>query len=158
MIHWVPTGTPGRLGIMAHPLGAEHLAREVRSLRARGVHVVVSLLEADEAAALGLDGEAAACAAEGLGFLAHPVRDHGVPDGATRLPELLDALEAALAAGRTVAVHCRAGVGRSGLVAVLVLVRLGLDVEVARSVASSARGRDLPETPEQLAWLLEAEG
>ena len=59
----------------------------------------------------------------------------------------------ALNEGENVAVHCRQGIGRSGMIAAGVLVASGISPERAVKVVSSARGLAVPETPEQLSWL-----
>ncbi len=50
-------------------------------------------------------------------YLRKPIRDHGVPDSAERMQEILDALDRALADGRCIYLHCRAGIGRTNVVA-----------------------------------------
>ena len=59
----------------------------------------------------------------------------------------------ALEGGKTVAVHCRQGIGRSGMVAVGLLMLGGVGLDDAISKVGSARGRTIPETPEQMEWL-----
>jgi protein-tyrosine phosphatase len=63
---------------------------------------------------------------------------------------LLRNIAEALEEGQNVAVHCRQGVGRSGLVAAGVLMTSGIAVEKAIEIVSAARGQTVPETPEQL--------
>ena len=52
-----------------------------------------------------------------LTYLRLPIRDHGVPESDAHMQEILAALDGALAEGRSVYLHCRAGIGRTGLVA-----------------------------------------
>jgi protein-tyrosine phosphatase len=59
----------------------------------------------------------------------------------------------ALENGKNVAVHCRQGIGRSGLFAAGVLAGSLLDPEQAFEIVSSARGLPVPETPEQRSWI-----
>jgi protein-tyrosine phosphatase len=129
------------------------LADEIAAWREAGVEMVVSLLEPDEAAQLVLEDEAAAATAGGIAFRAFPIPDRGVPASkeavATLANEILDALEA----GRSVAVHCRQGIGRSGLVAGGVLVAMGKDPDAALKAVGAARGLEVPETKEQRHWL-----
>ena len=54
--------------------------------------------------------------------------------------------------GVAVAVHCRAGIGRSGLTVGSVLVRLGVPAQDVFSLVSKARGLVVPDTPEQIKW------
>ena len=143
----VPHRTAGRLWIMPCPKGHD-LARSVRHYRLNGADHIVSMLTEPEAAELGLDGEAAACRAEGLGFTQHPIADFGLPD-----PVLFDPLIARinqwLAEGQRVAVHCRAGIGRSGMVTACVLAAQGLSAAESMAVVTKARGISIPDTVEQ---------
>ena len=151
-IHWIPLDAPGRLGIMPRPRGGDWLAKDLERLAAQGVSHVVSLLEPGEAAELDLAGEASECAAAGLTYLEHPVRDHGVPASPEAFLNLAAELHGLLIGGASLVVHCHAGIGRSGLLACCVLVRHGLSPDAALEAASRARGLPVPETPEQLAW------
>ena len=65
------------------------------------------------------------------------------------------ALAQRVAAGKTVVVHCRAGIGRSSLMAAVTLMRLepGLGADAAAQRISHARGLDVPETTAQKKWL-----
>jgi len=54
---------------------------------------------------------------------------------------------------RSVLIHCRQGFGRAGLVASAVLRALGSDAEAAIRTVTAARGRPVPETPEQVRWV-----
>ncbi len=59
----------------------------------------------------------------------------------------------ALEEGKNVAVHCRQGIGRSGLIAVGVLAVAGVSLDDAILAVSSARGLDVPETLDQRLWV-----
>ena len=59
----------------------------------------------------------------------------------------------ALSEGKRVAIHCRAGVGRSALLAAALLVAGGVEVEAAFRRVADARGCPVPDTPEQRAWV-----
>ena len=86
------------------------------------------------------------------------VRDRGVPASLEAAHALWTRLAAKIAEGRSVGVHCRAGVGRSGLMAAGVLVSLGIGVAIAWQRTSQARGRPVPDTEEQRLWLGTAYG
>ncbi len=49
-------------------------------------------------------------------YAKRPIADHGVPNNAAQMIEILDDIDEALAAGHRIYVHCRAGVGRTGMV------------------------------------------
>jgi len=83
-----------------------------------------------------------------MSFRAFPIPDGGIPASTRQALSLLGNIAAALEQGQNVAVHCRQGVGRSGLVAAGLLVMFGMGVE-----KGAARGLAIPETPEQLQWI-----
>lgn len=143
----LPSTLSGGLFIMPKPR-PDRLRADLTALRARGVDLVLSLLEADEAISLGLGAEGAICAQVGLAFRAFPIPDYGVPTQ-TDLIDLLTVLRAHLSEGQVLAIHCRGGIGRSGMVASCLIASYGGNcAEVIRQV-SHARGQEVPETAEQ---------
>jgi protein-tyrosine phosphatase len=152
-LYWIEGPWPGRLAIMPRPRGGDWLEDEVRSWQQAGVAVVVSLLTAEEIAELDLTQEPACCRASGVEFVSYPIPDRGVPSSRTAAAELTRRLEGLLAGGKGVAIHCRAGVGRSGLLAACLLVRAGLETQAAFTRISTARGWLVPDTPEQAEWV-----
>ncbi|GLW56965.1 protein-tyrosine phosphatase family protein [Kitasatospora phosalacinea] len=142
---------PGRLSTMARPRGGDWLADELAALAALGVTELVSALTAAECAELGLTAEAECARAAGLRFTAVPVPDRTVPALAEVLP-VVDELAQRLAAGGHLVVHCRAGIGRSSLLAASVLIRSGADPDDTWARIARARGLAVPDTAEQRAW------
>jgi len=151
-VYWVGTAAHLRLGIMPRPRGGDWLEDEVRSLREQGVDVVASLLTADEVEELRLEQEPALCRAAGLEFLSFPVEDRSVPSSAQDASRFALALHQRAAQGNSVVIHCRGGIGRSALVAALVLAAHGIPAEEAFEQVAEARGCAVPDTPEQRAW------
>lgn len=76
-----------------------------------------------------------------------------MPASTPAVLSLLREIVGALEEGRKVAVHCRQGIGRSGLIAAGVLMSSGIGAENAIEVVSNARGVAVPETPAQLEWI-----
>jgi protein-tyrosine phosphatase len=111
------------------------------------------LLENDEAAQLQLGHEGVAAKSNGVNFISFPIPDRGVPASTPAASSLLETIVGALEEGRTVAVHCRQGIGRSGLIAAGALISAGVRVEKAIDIVSGARGIRVPETPAQIQWL-----
>ncbi|MFF3595907.1 phosphatase domain-containing putative toxin [Kitasatospora indigofera] len=151
---------PGRLSTMARPRGNDWLDDEMAALRACGVDILVCALTGPELDELGLADEPRAAAAAGLRFVATPVPDRTVPDLAAILPTL-HTLAAQLRDGAHVVTHCRAGIGRSSLLAAALLVLGGVDPDTAWQRIERARGLAVPDTAEQREWttaLLEHRG
>ena len=143
----------GQLAIVPRPRGEDWLADEVLAWRNEGFDVVVSLLTTEEMTDLGLTDEANLSRSHGLQFYGFQIPDLGVPSSMAVAQEFLETLIGELAAGKRVAVHCRQGIGRSGLVAASLLSLSGIDPETAFERVSAARGLPVPETPEQKRWV-----
>jgi protein-tyrosine phosphatase len=152
-VFWVAGPWRGRLGILPRPRGGDWLEDETTAWREAGIDVVVSLLEPDEEVQLVLEGEAAAAAASGVDFRPFPIPDRGVPASRESVAELASGIVDALETGRNVAVHCRQGIGRSGLIVAGVLVAAGKDPATALNAIEESRGLKVPETEEQRKWL-----
>lgn len=126
---------------------------QMRELVRRGVEILVSLQEQDEARQMGLEYEPARAAEAGLIFRRLPVPDHDVPPDNDAALELADELLDRLRAGRGVMLHCYAGLGRSATLALLVMTRGGIELREAVRRLSLARGFPVPESSSQLEWV-----
>ena len=157
-IHWIDPLTPGRLAIMARPRAGDWLEDEIAGWKAQGVDVVVSLLEMEEVTELGLRREAELCRATGIEFVSFPIPDRGVPASRRETAKLAKSIAAKIAAGRAIAIHCRAGIGRSSIVAACALVCAGIDADTAFVLIARARGVSVPDTDEQRNWVTAFEG
>ena len=151
-LNWVQGIAPHRLALTPRPRGGALLREDVAAWRRAGVGLVVSLLEDAEADEFGLQAEPALCAAAGMAFRRFPIPDHGTPASQQALCGLLDAVHDALVQGTAVAIHCHAGIGRTGLVSGCLLQRLGVPCEEIFHRLSRSRGLQVPETQAQLAW------
>jgi protein-tyrosine phosphatase len=150
------TDLPGiKLAIMPRPRAGDWLEDEVASWRRSGIDVVVSLLQDEEIAELGLDREGDLCRTAGLRFVQLGIPDRGVPSSSLVVTELVQSLRSELRAGRGVGIHCRMGVGRSAMMAVCVLAVLGTPLESAWQAVSAARRLAVPDTTAQRNWVSE---
>jgi protein-tyrosine phosphatase len=135
---------PGRLLAGRHPCawGPEDAPAEVRELLEQGVTLFVDLTQ---------DGELepyAELVPEPARHVRMPIRDFSVPTP-DELVAILDALDAELAAGGLVYVHCWAGCGRTGVVVGSWLVRHGSSPQKALDRIAETRGLGCPQTLEQ---------
>ncbi|MEV6811692.1 tyrosine protein phosphatase [Micromonospora sp. NPDC051296] len=143
--------SPGQLSTMAKPRGGDWLTDEMAALHAAGVDILVCALTAAELDDVDLVDEPRAARHAGMEFVPIPIRDRGVPDPATVLPEL-QRLAAQLRHGAHIVTHCRFGIGRASLLATSILVLNGLPPDLAWSQLEHARGLTVPDTPEQRIW------
>ncbi|TVQ34907.1 MAG: phosphatase [Geminicoccaceae bacterium] len=147
---WV-TAAPGEIGLMRAPGHGDGVAQDLAAVKAQNVAVLVSLIEASEPHLLDIAGCAAGTE---LGWHHLPIADFAVPDAAwerawqTVRPHLHHALDQ----GQRIAVHCRGGRGRSGLVAARLLIERGCDADAAISAVRAVRPEAI-ETPEQMAYV-----
>jgi protein-tyrosine phosphatase len=152
-IYWIPGAQGPPLGIMPRPRGDDWLGDEIRSLRSQGVDVLVSLLTTGEIEELDLADEAAACRSIGIQFLSFPIDDRSVPANTRAALEFVRLLRQLRLDGRTVVIHCRAGIGRSTMIAAAVLTLEGTASTEAFEMIAAARGCSVPDTAEQAAWV-----
>ena len=67
---------------------------------------------------------------------------------------LVQTLEFQVREGKAVSIHCRAGIGRSSLIAAGVLICSGLAADDALRLIGIARGIDVPDTEAQREWVI----
>ena len=156
-IYWVNLNGAGRLAIMARPRAGEWLRDEISAWQSEKIDVVVSLLEAEEVRELDLREEAEICRECKIDFLSFPIVDRGVPESSKETLKLVQKLSSVISREGTVIVHCRAGIGRSSLIAACILILLGYEANTALNLLSTARKVNVPDTDEQRVWISQFE-
>lgn len=152
-LHWIAVPTNGRLAIMARPRADDWLAIEIDGWKSAGLDLVVSLLEPDEVSELGLQNEALLCHERGIAFLSFSIPDRGIPAiDATR--HLAGLISREVLGGRSVAIHCRAGIGRSSVIAACAMICSGIEAAEALRLIEEARGIKVPDTEAQRDWVI----
>lgn len=150
---------PGRLGMTIAPGKQNYgmqfnwkrdLAQDLERLRNHyHTDLLVTLIEKPELTLLKIPSLFEDIAAVGMESRWFPIRDFGTPTSMAGLMELVeDIFFQALAEGKTVVVHCKAGLGRSGLVVAACLVALGYEPDAAFARVRAARPGSV-ETTEQ---------
>ena len=152
-LSWVRGIEPHRLALMPRPRGGEWLTEEVAGWRQAGIGLVLSLLERTEVRELELRDERSLCTANGIQFLSFPIPDRGTPSSAREFSAVLAQVHTELLGGTAVAIHCRAGIGRTGLTAGCLLHLLHVPYEDIFHVLSRSRGLSVPDTTEQVEWV-----
>ena len=156
---------PGRMLAGEYPADddPEVMARQMEALLDAGITHCFDLTHEREA--LPPYAEALASAAAGRGFTASAQRfsvaDFGVPSVAG-MRRTLAAIDAALLAGGTVYLHCRAGIGRTGTVVGCFLREQGFEADAAlavirlkwRVMAKRNAVAHSPETQEQCKFIV----
>jgi hypothetical protein len=152
--YWV---IPGRLLAGEYPIGQDYTDARARlaQFREAGINYFIDLTEPGELAAyrhlLPVHTKYIGC----------PIADTGVPKSAAQMQGLLSEIRAAVEARRCIYLHCRAGIGRTGLVVGCYLADEGGDGKKALKQLNelwlqSERANswpEVPQTPEQAEYI-----
>ncbi len=144
----------GIMAVMARPVPGEWVAEEFAGIAMFGIRRVVSLLEVEEAEELGLGDEGLLCKQNGMEFLQYPIADRGLPGSVSDFARLTRMLHVTIGSGLNSVIHCRVGIGRTGIVAAGVLLNEGFGPVEAFEIIGRARGLAVPDTEEQREWLI----
>lgn len=132
---------------------ADVLEISIAGYKVIGADTIVSLLPLDEMAELGVARAPQLCRDHGVQFLSHPIADFGLPQEAPFIAFICQ-IATLLRTGHGVAVHCRAGIGRSGMTTAGTLIALlGMSSDAAIAQVEHARGVAIPDTVEQGAFI-----
>ncbi len=153
-VFWIHAPLIGRLAIMPRPRAGEWLDDEIIGWQMEGIDTVVSLLELAEISELGLEREAELSREHGIEFISFPIPDRRLPASLRDATALAQTMALQVREGKAVAIHCRAGIGRSSLIAAGVLICSGLSADDAFRLISIARGIDVPGTEAQREWVM----
>jgi protein-tyrosine phosphatase len=93
-----------------------------------------------------------------LEFISFAIPDRGVPVHAPQPNSIVPRLVEKLDSGHRVLIHCRQGIGRSSMIGAAVLTAMGEEADPAFAKIARARGRAVPDTEEQKAWVRQFAG
>jgi protein-tyrosine phosphatase len=151
---WIEEANPSRLAIVLRPRGDEGLQADLELVREAGIDVLVSLLTADDNEDLGLASEGKIAEQLGMKFIAYPILDRCTPSDLASFHALVANLRDQVRDGKRVGAHCRGCIGRATVLIASVMIALGWDASQALQKIERARGFPVPDTPEQLEWIL----
>ncbi len=151
---WIEGDPKVKLAIVLKPRGDEWLRDDLLQIRRDGVGTLVSMLEPQEAIWLGLGDEGQLAEELGMQFLSFPIPDVHVPSNRATFSTFVAGLADRLRSGEHIGLHCRGSVGRAPLTAACTLVQLGWTAKNAIAAIQAARGFPIPDTEEQLRWIL----
>jgi protein-tyrosine phosphatase len=154
-VDWLDGDGAGRVGLTILPGRrdrARDAAADVDRLVGERVTDVLCLLPDGELAAYGVPDLLGRYRDAGLGVRQAPIADQSVPTLAEARATVAW-LQARLAAGGRVVVHCAAGLGRAGTVVACLLRAQGLSAEDAVARVRATRGPRAVETEEQAAFV-----
>ncbi len=143
----------GSIIMMPKPPGGIQLKAYIEFLKSLEVDCVVSLLQQQESEQFSLTQEGNNCRENNIAFVNFPIQDHSVPQFFLPFNQLIEKLSQALNKNKIIAIHCYAGIGRTGITAASLLIKNGVQVDIALMDLSKARGLRVPETLEQITWL-----
>lgn len=143
----------GILAISPIPGADGDYAGDVQHLIEWKPAIVVSLVSEKELAAAGASGLWRDLMGAGSRCEHLPIHDFGVPDAAfdAAWPDLSAAARRALMGGGRILVHCRGGCGRSGMIALRLMIEIGEAPDDALARLRAVRTCAV-ETPHQLRW------
>lgn len=124
------------------------VSEAVETLKNAGADAIISAMFDDELAAYQATTLGSVCADQQLEWFQLPLIDDGAPDEAfdKAWQENKQAIIALIKANKTLAVHCRGGSGRTGLVVALILLAMGYSKIEAKNLVQSIRPLSLSKT------------
>ncbi len=141
---------PGKLAGSAMPGGSMHavdayVGADILELHEKGVRGLLTLAPV-------IEGFGKVCEQTGLSWLYCPIEDFSAPGDPALFARIVDRAVALLRADQPVCVHCRAGIGRTGLGLACILGRY-LAIDGAAAMQALTRQRPGLETGRQIEFV-----
>ena len=148
-------GCSGRLIFTPCPGSKDtSLASALDTLQAAGAQALITLMPASELEQNQAAELPALCAERNLEWFHLPVADEQVPqdDFANAWAQARARIATLLNEGRSIAIHCKGGSGRTGLIAARILIDRGLSRAEAVALVQALRPKAI-QHPAHAAWL-----
>ena len=144
-----------KLWIMPAPTFDGNLISTLEGIRKLDISHLASLIEPHEIPITNLHELGLMCGQKSIELHELPMPDRQPPNSLIPVFNLSAFLLSKLQSGQSVGIHCKSGIGRSGIVAAVIMGQLGYSYsEVIKRIALG-RHQPAPNTPIQLDWLQE---
>lgn len=134
------------------------LMTDITSIRTWGAAIWLNLMEDQDLKSVNLDPSyfADAITSSGFEYIHYPIVDGSIPDSESTIywhDHLSYRLHDQLRNGQNLLIHCRGGLGRTGMIAARLLVEMGLEPSLAVKTVRIARAGAI-ENIEQERWCM----
>ncbi|MBC7341928.1 MAG: tyrosine-protein phosphatase [Clostridia bacterium] len=146
----LPDFVDGKLFLSRMPGRFEPIAEAEKALVASGIQRIVCLASEDEIKRKAPEYWAAIQEGrfrEAYSWEQFPIPDFGVPEDRQGFLKLAHSIADGLKSGQSILIHCGAGIGRTGTLAMSALIALGMELDQASKTVHAAGSG--PETGEQ---------
>jgi len=144
----LPESIPGKIYLHSMPGRYEKLSRSWQEIKSLSIDEIVSLVSMEETEqksphyAQAIKANDIPCQ-----YLSYPITDAGVPTDKLDFAAFVETAARKLQENRRLLIHCSGGIGRTGTMAICILMALGLPEDEAETRVHSATAR--PESHEQ---------
>lgn len=144
--HLIFTPCPGTKGA--------DLQTSVQQLKQAGANAVITTTPTEEMVGLGVETLPQVCEQQGLAWFHMPIEDDSAPASdfqdawdqhKAKIQQLLDQ-------GGSIVIHCKGGSGRTGLMAAILLLERGIELEKAVAMVKTLRPNSL-KVPSHMKYL-----
>ncbi len=123
----------------------ESVELSIATLKAAGAEAVITLMLPEEQERFGVSHLQAATEAAGMSWIALPIQDDEQPEAPFEKNWALykKTLVQGLEEGKTYAVHCKGGQGRTSLVSALLMLEMGMDWPKVKATIQAVKPKGL---------------
>ena len=140
----------GDLYISSCPGIGRDLATDIKTIQDLNIVIVLSLLEEHELSHLGAKSLLKELSVKNIQWMRFEIENFGVPKFSqyALLNQNINTVSNDIINGKNILIHCMAGLGRTGMIAALILIKLGIDINQSIKLIRNIRPGSI-ETEEQ---------